>query len=192
MNLCLFSKGIHKPFLQLKAGLILLWRVLWSLFFVFCKRLSNHFFTTIYLWKRACLKYGKEKVWHALKVFAWLFWNFLWVLECFNHSVKTMPCNLAVQRPFTQPTHYSKAGIHSSSLQHQRSSKIGFMKLGVFINMIPKWSPCWRAQSSFRNSHKFSPLWIFSITCCKMLYHQFVQRLIYFLKKEFIVEEVSQ
>lgn len=50
------------------------------------------------------------------------FGSSLWVLECFNHSVKTMSCNLAVQRPFTQPTQYSGAGIHSADLDHQRST----------------------------------------------------------------------
>lgn len=59
----------------------------------------------------------RDTLWkHLLSCFG----SSLWVLECFNHSVKTMPCNLAVQRPFTQPTRYSGAGIHSAGLDHQK------------------------------------------------------------------------
>lgn len=61
-------------------------------------------------------------------------------------QLKTMPCNLAGQKLFTQPTCYSKAGIHSFTLEHQ-VLKTGFMKLGIFINMIPKWSLCRIAQA---------------------------------------------
>lgn len=79
-------------------------------------------FTTVYSWNRACLKYGKEKVWHPLKAFSQLFWKFFVGVGVFESFRKTMPCNLVVQRPFTQPTHCSKAGVYSAGLDHQRST----------------------------------------------------------------------
>lgn len=107
------------------------------------------------------------------------FGSFLWVLECFNHSMKTMPCNLAGQKLFTQPTCYSKVGIHSFTFEHQ-FLKTGFMKLGIFNNMISKWSLCRLAQAH-SESHKtlfFFLLWVVLITYYKMFYHHFLQRLI--------------
>lgn len=131
MNLCLFFKRKCEPFLQLKLGLILLWWVLWPPFFVFCKHLSNCFYLQEYIHGKEHVSNMERKKCDTLwKHLFSCFGSSLWVLECFNHSVKTMPCNLAVQRPFTQPTHYSNAGIHSAGLDHQRST--WFLKNWVY------------------------------------------------------------
>lgn len=103
-------------------------------------------FFKIHSQKRAGVIYRKEKVWHSESIYLAVLELFLWVLECFNHSVKTMPCNLAGQKLLTQPTCYSKAGIHSFTLEHQLL-KTGIVELGTFINMISKWSLCRIAQA---------------------------------------------
>lgn len=186
MNLCLFFKRNCEPFLQLKTGLILLWWVLWPLFFVFCKHVSNHFYLQQYIHGKKHVSNMERKkcdtVWkHLLSCFG----SSLWVLECFNHSVKTMPCNLAVQRHLHSLLTILRLECIQLVLTTKdllNSSKTGFMKSGGFINMISKWSPCWIAhkQLTFRNTviQHFFPLWVFLRACCKMLYHQFLHSLI--------------